>query len=50
VGPDGLPANLWRHPPEDAAKRYVDAFGGAHVVLDKARGFIDASDPRFATE
>jgi alkyl sulfatase BDS1-like metallo-beta-lactamase superfamily hydrolase len=47
---DGNPANLWQHPPEAVAARYVDAFGGADVVIGKARGFIDAGDLRFAAE
>ena len=47
---DGNPANLWRHPPEAAGSRYVAAFGGADVVIGKARGFIDDGDLRFAAE
>lgn len=47
---DGNPANLWTHPPADAGARYVEAFGGADVVIAKAQGFIDAGDPRFAAE
>ncbi len=47
---DGNPANLWRHPPEAVATRYVDAFGGADVVLEKAQDFIDVGDLRFAAE
>ncbi len=47
---DGNPANLWKHPPEAAAKRYVDAFGGADVVVEKAEDFIAAGDLRFAAE
>jgi alkyl sulfatase BDS1-like metallo-beta-lactamase superfamily hydrolase len=47
---DGNPANLWKHPPEDAGKKYVDAFGGAGEVIGKARGFIDDGDLRFAAE
>jgi alkyl sulfatase BDS1-like metallo-beta-lactamase superfamily hydrolase len=47
---DGNPANLWQHPPEAVASRYVDAFGGADVVIDKAQGFIDGGDLRFAAE
>ena len=33
---DGNPAHLWQHPPEERAKRYVAAIGGADAVL--ARG------------
>ncbi|MEZ5323395.1 MAG: alkyl sulfatase dimerization domain-containing protein [Microthrixaceae bacterium] len=47
---DGNPANLWQHPPEAVAQRYVDAFGGADVVMDRARGYIDDGDLRFAAE
>jgi len=47
---DGNPAHLWQHPPEASAARYVDAFGGADVVIDKAQGFIDDGDLRFAAE
>jgi alkyl sulfatase BDS1-like metallo-beta-lactamase superfamily hydrolase len=47
---DGNPANLWPHPPADKAARYVDAFGGADVVVAKAREYIDAGDLRFAAE
>jgi alkyl sulfatase BDS1-like metallo-beta-lactamase superfamily hydrolase len=47
---DGNPASLWKHPPEAAAVRYVDAFGGASVVIAKAQGFIDGGDLRFAVE
>ena len=34
----------------EAGARYVDAFGGADVVIAKAQGFIDDGDPRFAAE
>jgi alkyl sulfatase BDS1-like metallo-beta-lactamase superfamily hydrolase len=47
---DGNPAHLWQHPPVEAATRYVDAFGGADVVVAKAQSYIDAGDPRFAAE
>jgi len=47
---DGNPANIWRHPPEAAATRYVDAFGGTDTMIDKARAFIADGDPRFAAE
>jgi len=47
---DGNPANLWRHPPAEAARRYVDAFGGPDVVIAKAREYIEAGDRRFAAE
>ncbi len=47
---DGNPAHLWQHPPVAAATRYVDAFGGAAIVIAKAQGYIDAGDLRFAAE
>ncbi len=47
---DGNPASLWKHPPAESASRYVDAFGGAGVVMAKARGYIASGDPRFAVE
>ena len=34
---DGNPAHLWAHPPAEAGARYVDAFGGAEVVIAKAQ-------------
>jgi len=47
---DGNPANLWRHPPQAAASRYVTAFGGAATIIEKAQAFIADGDPRFAAE
>jgi len=47
---DGNPANIWQHPPQAAATRYVDAFGGAAVMIDKAHTFIADGDLRFAAE
>ncbi|PBC40557.1 alkyl/aryl-sulfatase [Rhodococcus sp. ACPA4] len=47
---DGHPSSLWQHPPEQLAARYVDVIGGVPAVLDKARGYIDAGDTRFAAE
>ena len=36
---DGNPAHLWEHPPQQRARRYVDAIGGAEAALDdRARG------------
>jgi alkyl sulfatase BDS1-like metallo-beta-lactamase superfamily hydrolase len=46
---DGNPASLWKHPPQAAGIRYVEAFG-ADVMLDKAKGFIAIGDLRFAAE
>ncbi len=47
---DGNPAHLWTHPPAEAGARYVEAFGGADVVVAKAQGYIDDGDLRFAAE
>ena len=47
---DGNPAHLWQHPPEAAATRYVEAFGGVDAVVAKAQGFVDDGDLRFAAE
>lgn len=47
---DGNPAHLWQHPPEAAAARYVEAFGGIGTVLAKARDFARRGDLRFAAE
>ena len=47
---DGNPSSLWQHPPQARATRYVDALGGAPAVLEKARGYADAGDLRFAAE
>jgi alkyl sulfatase BDS1-like metallo-beta-lactamase superfamily hydrolase len=45
---DGNPANLWKHPPKEEGKRYVDCMGGVHAVLEKAKEFADKGDLRFA--
>jgi alkyl sulfatase BDS1-like metallo-beta-lactamase superfamily hydrolase len=47
---DGHPASLWEHPPAESARRYVDCMGGVDAVLDKARGYADAGDLRFAAQ
>jgi alkyl sulfatase BDS1-like metallo-beta-lactamase superfamily hydrolase len=47
---DGNPAHLWEHPPEESAKRYVECMGGVGAVVGKARGYLDAGDPRFAAQ
>ncbi|MGY1669053.1 alkyl/aryl-sulfatase [Geodermatophilus sp. SYSU D00710] len=47
---DGHPSSLWAHPPQAAATRYVDVIGGLGAVLEKARGYADAGDLRFAAE
>ena len=47
---DGNPAHLWPHPPEAAARRYVDFMGGAEAVVAKARESFDAGDFRWVAE
>jgi len=47
---DGNPANLHRHPPVEAGKRYVDLAGGAHRLLANARAAFDAGDYRWVAE
>lgn len=47
---DGNPASLWRHPPQAAATRYVEAIGSIGATLAKARQFAERGDLRFAAE
>jgi alkyl sulfatase BDS1-like metallo-beta-lactamase superfamily hydrolase len=47
---DGNPAHLNPLPPEEAAKRYVAAMGGAEAVLSKAREAADIGEYRWAAE
>ncbi|HEY6780805.1 MAG TPA: alkyl sulfatase dimerization domain-containing protein, partial [Thermoleophilaceae bacterium] len=47
---DGNPAHLWEHPPEEAAKRYVEYMGGSEAVLEKARAAFEAGDLRWVVE
>ena len=47
---DGNPANLWQHEPVAGARRYVEAIGGAEVVLAKAREAHAAGDYRWVAE
>ena len=47
---DGNPANLNKHPPEAAGRRYVDAMGGAEKVLAEGRRAFEAGDYRWAAE
>ena len=47
---DGNPANLWPHPPEAAAGRYVDAMGGRDAALAVARKAWDDDDYRWCVE
>lgn len=47
---DGNPANLHRHPPEAAGRRYVTAMGGAERLLGQAREAFAAGDYRWVAE
>jgi alkyl sulfatase BDS1-like metallo-beta-lactamase superfamily hydrolase len=47
---DGNPVNLWRHPPEAAAARYVEVIGGVDATVTKAQQYADQGDLRFAAE
>jgi len=47
---DGVPARLWRHPPGEAARRYLDFMGGADAVVDKARASYEQGDYRWVVE
>jgi alkyl sulfatase BDS1-like metallo-beta-lactamase superfamily hydrolase len=47
---DGNPANLHRHPPVEAARRYVDLAGGPHALLAKARTAFADGDYRWVAE
>lgn len=45
---DANPASLTTLPPEDAAKQYVGAMGGADAVLARAKEAMSAGDHRWA--
>ncbi|BDZ54961.1 hypothetical protein GCM10025870_20340 [Agromyces marinus] len=45
---DGNPANLWAHPPQPLAERYVGAIGGIDRVVEVARAAYDEGDFRWA--
>jgi len=47
---DGNPASLWRHPPREAARRYVEAIGGLDAVLAQGREALATGDLRWAAE
>ncbi|MBS0411258.1 MAG: MBL fold metallo-hydrolase [Proteobacteria bacterium] len=47
---DGNPANLHKHPPVEAGKRYVDLAGGADALLAKGRAAFEAGDYRWTAE
>jgi alkyl sulfatase BDS1-like metallo-beta-lactamase superfamily hydrolase len=47
---DGHPSSLWQHPPQAAATRYAQAFGGVDVLVTKGKSFAADGDLRFAAE
>lgn len=47
---DGNPAHLFAHPPEAAAKRYVQAIGGPEEVLRQGRRAFEEGDYRWVAE
>jgi alkyl sulfatase BDS1-like metallo-beta-lactamase superfamily hydrolase len=47
---DGNPAHLWQHPPEEAARRYVEYMGGADAVLERAGEALERGDLRWVAE
>jgi alkyl sulfatase BDS1-like metallo-beta-lactamase superfamily hydrolase len=47
---DANPANLWPHPPEAVAPRYVEAMGGRDAALAVAQQAWDDGDYRWCTE
>ena len=47
---DGNPANLHKHTPVEAGRRYVELAGGAEALLAKGRAAFEAGDFRWAAE
>ncbi len=47
---DGNPANLHKHPPAEAGRRYVDLAGGAEALLAKGQAAFEAGDFRWVAE
>ncbi len=47
---DANPANLWAHPPVEAATRYVAAMGGVDAAIAVARQAYDDGDYRWVVE
>ncbi|NLT05233.1 MAG: MBL fold metallo-hydrolase [Solirubrobacterales bacterium] len=47
---DGNPAHLWPHPPDAAARRYVEYMGGPDAVVERARGAFADGDFRWVAE
>ena len=47
---DGNPANLMKHPPTEAGRRYVELAGGAEALLEHARSCFEQGDYRWVAE
>jgi alkyl sulfatase BDS1-like metallo-beta-lactamase superfamily hydrolase len=47
---DGNPTSLWKLPPEDAGRRYVEFMGGADAVVERARASFEAGEYRWVAE
>ena len=47
---DGNPANLWKLPPSEVGRRYVELAGGPDGLLAAARRSFDAGDYRWVVE
>ncbi|WIH89283.1 MBL fold metallo-hydrolase [Brachyspira pilosicoli] len=47
---DGNPANLYKLPPKEAAKRYVEFMGGEDNILKMAKKYYDNGDYRWVVE
>jgi alkyl sulfatase BDS1-like metallo-beta-lactamase superfamily hydrolase len=47
---DGNPANLWKLPPTESGRRYVELAGGVDALLAQARAAYDAGDYRWVVE
>jgi alkyl sulfatase BDS1-like metallo-beta-lactamase superfamily hydrolase len=46
---DGRAENLWKWPPTEEGKRYVECMGGVDGVIARAEEFISRGDLRFAS-
>ncbi|MEZ5250596.1 MAG: alkyl sulfatase dimerization domain-containing protein [Ilumatobacteraceae bacterium] len=47
---DGNPANLWKLPPVEAGRRYVELAGGADALLAQAQRAFDGGEYRWVAE
>ena len=47
---DGNPANLYKLPPEESAKRYVEFMGGENNIIEMAKKSYDEGDYRWVVE